>query len=66
MLSAPLRFVAMNLKIAWLAQKYIFSATFSVSDARMERVDGWIGVLLDKNDKERMARLLGIDAGERL
>lgn len=51
----------MNLKILWLAQIYIFSATFSSSDAKIERVDGWIRVLLDKNDKKRKARLPGID-----
>lgn len=35
-------------------------ATFSSSDTRMERVDGWV-VLLSKNGKERKSRLLGID-----
>lgn len=59
-------FVAMNLKIFCSAQMHIFSATFSSSNARIEKVDGQIGVLLDKNDKERKARLPGIDTGESL
>lgn len=56
----------MNLMVLWLAQIYIFSATISSSDVKIERVDGWIRVLLDKNDKERKARLLGIDTGRSL
>lgn len=61
-----LRLVAMNLKILWLAKIYIFSATFSSSDAKIERVDSWIRVLLDKNDKERKARIPEIDTGKSL
>lgn len=58
--------MAMNLKVLWSYQMSIFSAIFSSSDAKIGRADGWVGILLDKTNKDKKARVLGIDAGENL